>query len=237
MSVNPKNTLSIDNSTSIQSIEVLGVPEYEIPDYDLTDHKQYMKFLFNIEKVCRKSFEYKQLMKFLKDFGGMNKDSFLENVTIENGAKIEIHHSPLTLFDIVNIIVCKREALGESLSIPLVAKEVLYVHYKLIIGLIPLCKTVHELVHGQYLYIPSWAVLGNFKEFLRLYDQWIPLEVRSNLENLEKMSEEYDINKVTKILESKLININVNNKDYHVSNEELFNTINEYINIEKEKSI
>ena len=171
MSTNPKNVLSIDTSTSIQEIEVLGVPEYEIEDYDLTDQKQFMKYLFSIEKVCRKSFEYKQLMRFLKDYGGMNKDSFLENVTMEQGARIEIHHSPLTLFDIVSTIVAKRESLGESLSVPLVAKEVLYMHYKLYVGLIPLCKTVHELVHGQYLFIPSWAVLGNYKEFLRLYDK------------------------------------------------------------------
>ena len=230
MSTNPKNVLEINPSTSINSIEVLGVPEYEIPDYDLTDQKQFMKYLFNIEKVCRRSFEYKQLMRFLKDYGGMNKDSFLENVNMDNGAKIEIHHSPLTLFDIVNIIVAKREAVGESLSVPLVAKEVLYNHYKLIIGLIPLCKTVHELVHSQYLFIPSWAVLGNFKEFLNLYDKWIPYEVRSNLESLEKMSKEYNIEKISKILENKLVNISVNNSDYNASTEESYKFINDTIN-------
>ena len=230
MSTNPKNVLSIDSSTTIREIEVLGVPEYDIEDYDLTDQKQFMKYLFNIEKVCRKSFEYKQLMRFLKDYGGMNKDSFLENVSMDDGARIEIHHSPLTLFDIVNVIVCKREALGESLSVPMVAKEVLYQHYKLIIGLIPLCKTVHELVHAQYLFIPSWAVLGNYKEFLRQYDKWIPYEVRSNLESLEKLSEEYDIEKVGKILESALVSIKVNNSDYQYSDEELYDTIKGYLN-------
>ena len=230
MSTNPKNVLEIDDSTSIHSIEVLGVPEYEIPDYDLTDQKQFMKYLFNIEKECRKSFEYKQLMRFLKDYGGMNKDSFLENVGMDDGAHIEIHHSPLTLFDIVNTVVAKREALGECMSVPMVAKEVLYAHYKLVIGLIPLCKTVHELVHAQYLFIPSWAVLGNYKEFLRAYDKWLPFEVRSNLESLEKMSEEYDMEKITKVLESRLIKIKVNNSDYNLSEQEMFDTMNGYIN-------
>ena len=128
MSTNPKNVLSIDDSTPIQEIVILGVPEPNIEEYDLTNEKQYMKYLFAIERECRRSFEYKQLMRFLKDNCGMDKDSFLENMNIENGAKVEIHHSPLTLFDIVCTVVNKRNDLGEFMSVPMVAKEVMYQH-------------------------------------------------------------------------------------------------------------
>ena len=235
MSTNPKNVLSIDSSIPIQSIEILGVPNYEIEDYNLADQKQFMRYLFDIEKECRKSFEYKQMMRFLKDYGGMNKDSFLENVNMDIGAHIEIHHSPLTLFDIVATIVAKRQACGECLDVPMVAKEVIYCHYKLLVGLIPLCKTVHELVHSQYLFIPEWAVFGNYQEFLQLYDKWIPFEVRSNIESLRELSKDYSITDIAKVLEPHLTRIIVNDSEYQFTNEELYQEINNIIDDLKKK--
>ena len=226
MSTNPKNVLTIDNSTPIQSIEILGVPEPYIEEYDLTNQKQYMKYLFAIEKECRRSFEYKQLMRFLKDNCGMDKDSFLENVNIENGAKIEIHHSPLTLFDIVCTIVNKRTDTGESLSIPMVAKEVMYNHYKLMVGLIPLCKTVHELVHNQYLFIPAWAVLGNYKEFINQYEKWIPLEVKANIRDLETESCNFNMEEICKVLEHTITSINVLGDEYNVEVKDAYERVN-----------
>ena len=226
MSTNPKNVLSIDEPTPIQTIEILGVPEPIIEEYDLTNQKQYMKYLFAIEKECRRSFEYKQLMRFLKDNCGMDKDSFLENMTSDNGAKIEIHHSPLTLFDIVCTVVNKRTETGESLSVPMVAKEVMYNHYKLIVGLIPLCKTVHELVHNQYLFIPAWAVLGNYREFMDTYEKWIPLEVRANLRDLETESCKFNMEEMCRVLEHAITNIKVLDDDYDISVKDAYERIN-----------
>ena len=226
MSTNPKNVLNINNSNPIQTIEILGVPEPYIEEYDLTNQKQYMKCLFAIEKECRRAFEYKQLMRFLKDNCGMDKDSFLENVNIENGAKIEIHHSPLTLFDIVCTIVNKRSDTGESLSIPMVAKEVMYNHYKLMIGLIPLCKTVHELVHNQYLFIPAWAVLGNYKEFMKQYEKWIPLEIKANLRDLETESCKFNMEEICKVLEHEITTINVLDNEYNIEVKDAYERVN-----------
>ena len=229
MSTNPKNVLSIDSNTPIQEILILGVPEPNIEEYDLTNEKQYMKYLFAIERECRRSFEYKQLMRFLKDNCGMDKDSFLENMNIENGAKVEIHHSPLTLFDIVCTVVNKRNDLGESMSVPMVAKEVMYQHYKLNVGLIPLCKTVHELVHNQYIFIPAWAVLGNYREFLNQYDKWVPLEVKANLRDLETESCNFNMDEMCKVLEHHIVTIKVNDDDYNITDEESYKKINEIL--------
>ena len=229
MSTNPKNVLSIDASTPIQEIVILGVPEPNIEEYDLTNEKQYMKYLFAIERECRRSFEYKQLMRFLKDNCGMDKDSFLENMNVENGAKVEIHHSPLTLFDIVCTVVNKRNDLGESMSVPMVAKEVMYQHYKLNVGLIPLCKTVHELVHNQYIFIPAWAVLGNYREFLNQYDKWVPLEVKANLRDLETESCNFNMDEMCKVLEHHIVTIKVNDDEYSITDEESYKKINEIL--------
>jgi hypothetical protein len=237
MSVNPKNTLSVDACTTPGDIEILGVPDYEIPDYILTDNKQYMKYLFAIEKECRRSFEYKQFMRFLKDNCGMDRDSFLENVTSDNGARIEIHHSPLTLFDIVSTVVNKRTEANESLSIPMVAKEVMWCHYRLMIGLIPLSKTVHELVHSQYLYIPSWAVFGYYSQFLEAYGKWLPLEVKANIASLEQMSAEWSMENAAKVLEEGLTKIKVNESGYNNDLKDLYKEANDILDELKAKEI
>ena len=83
----------------------------------------------------------------------MNKCSFYENVSNidSNDIKIEIHHEPISLYDICIIVYNKRNFFHENLSELL--KEVMLLHYKLLIGLIPLAETVHELVHNKYLFI------------------------------------------------------------------------------------
>ena len=91
----------------------------------------------------------------------MNQCSFLQ--VSNNDAykiKIEIHHYPFTLYDIVCIVYKKRVANYESLDVEMIAKEVTMLHYKLLVGLIPLSVTVHQLVHEGKLFIPVQNVLG-----------------------------------------------------------------------------
>ena len=81
--------------------------------------------------------------------------------------KIEIHHYPFSLRDIVEIVIRKREYYKESLSVQMTAKEVMMLHYKLIIGLIPLSQTVHELAHSSRLFVPSDKVLGRYCKYFK----------------------------------------------------------------------
>ena len=123
----------------------------------------------------------------------------------------------------------KRNDLGESMSVPMVAKEVMYQHYKLNVGLIPLCKTVHELVHNQYIFIPAWAVLGNYREFLNQYDKWVPLEVKANLRDLETESCNFNMDEMCKVLEHHIVTIKVNDDEYSITDEESYKKINEIL--------
>jgi hypothetical protein len=137
----------------------------------------------------------------------MNKCSFFENVNnIESfDIKIHLHHSPITLYEIVVIVFNKRTYYNESLDAEAVAKEVMYVHYCLLVGLIPLCETVHELVHNEYLFVPNSSVLGNYKDFIEMYDQWIPAEIKSKLERIEQYSVTYDEKENMNVLKTSYI--------------------------------
>ena len=141
---NKNNIIIVDN-----------VPEFDYQIWDLDSEKDFRKYLFAIEKEVRQSIEYKELIQYIKDNYDMNRCSFIKvSGTDEVDVHIEVHHYPYTLFDIVNIVYRKRVFYQESLEVQLVAKEVTMLHYKLLVGLIPLSKTVHELVHDGKLFIP-----------------------------------------------------------------------------------
>ena len=185
-----------------QKIEITNIPVFDIVDYNLSDEKQLKKYLFDVERTCRNSFVYKKLIAFLREHIDMNKCSFFENVNnIEsNSIHIHIHHSPLTLFDIVTIVYHKRLDNREPLNVNLVAKEVMLLHYLMLIGLIPLSETVHELVHNGYLFIPTNVVFGDYKKFIKQYEDYIDQQLLNTLEQAEEYTKTYDYEKNTKVL-------------------------------------
>ena len=175
-------------------IKMNEIPEYDIPDYDLNDEKSFKKYIQNLEKDVRSSYEYKALIKYLREYMDMNQCAFYKNVNNIDTTriKIEIHHEPLSLYDICVIVYNKRVAFHEPLDEEYVAKEVMYLHYNLLVGLIPLAETVHQLVHAQYLFVPTTAVLGKYKEFVdRYHDYMLPEQIEA-LEHIEEATRVYD---------------------------------------------
>jgi len=133
----------------------------------------------------------------------MDKCAFLKNVTNTDTFKIriELHHSPFTLHDIVVTVIEKRLFYHESIEVELVAKEVMYIHYYLLVGIIPLAETVHELVHQQYLFIPLDKVMGNYEGFIEMYGEWIPMEVMDKIEKMKQRTLTFDEKYELSILE------------------------------------
>lgn len=210
MARNPNNLLPVDyTSLKKEVIKVNEIPDYDYEDYDLNNPKEFPKYIATIEKICRNSFEYKQYIKFLREHAGMNKCSFMENVSNADNykIKIEIHHEPLTLFDIVIAVYNKCNALRESLNEFLIAKEVIYNHYKTNIGLIPLAETIHELVHNQYLFVPTDKVFGVYKNFINIYKDFIEPETLENIKTAEEVSKHYNFNDAKKLIETSVLYI------------------------------
>lgn len=187
------------------------IPEYDIQDYDIFNEKDNAKYLADIEKAVRSSYEYREYISYLRQYMDMNKCSFFENVSNQDTFKIKIHlhHCPLTLYDITVTVFNKRMYYKESLELEMVAKEVMYVHYFLMVGLIPLAETVHELVHNNYLFIPIDKVLGDYERFIEMYREWIPPETLDKLKALQDKTRLYNAAANIEILQRSNIMVSI----------------------------
>lgn len=192
-------------------IKIKEIPEFDFQCYNLEDDKDYEHYVKDIEKEVRKSFEYRAFIRYLRENMDMNKCSFLKGVTNEEtfDIKIEIHHYPFSLRDIVEIVIRKRTYYRESMELQMVAKEVMELHYKLLIGLIPLSETVHEVAHSGRLFIPIDKILGRYNIFLEYYEQFCDPEQLETLRRIEKYTEENSDILDTTILEQNKINYQI----------------------------
>lgn len=192
------------------------VPEFEYTIYNLDDEKDYNKYITDVERQVRMSYEYRQFTKFLRENFGMNKCAFLSGVSNEEtyDIKIEIHHYPFSLHDIVEIVLRKRTYYQQSLDIQMVAKEVMQLHYKCVIGLIPLSETAHELTHASRLFIPSTKVFGRYDSFAQVYDQFCTDQQRETLERIEKYTVENTEVNDTSILDRNPVTFSIKDEEY-----------------------
>lgn len=193
MAVDPFNIKTLQYEQ--EKIEILYLGD-NLPTFDTLDYQDDEEdiLLKDIENLCRGSFEYQALISYLRDYCDMNKCAFFSNVSnIESySIKIHIHHTPITLFEIAAIVLKKRQFYRECLDIEAICKEVMYDHYTTLVGLIPLCETVHELVHNQYLFVPNSKVFGHYKWFIDMYSPWIPQQIRDKLDRVEDYTYFYD---------------------------------------------
>lgn len=201
-------------------IDIPEIPYFEAQEYDLFDEKDYKHYMADLERTVRNSFEYRWLINFLKKTEGMDVCSFLENVTSRDNTKvkIEIHHSPLTLYDICATVLKKRQHNNESIEINSVAEEVMWLHYTGWVGLIPLSETVHNMVHNQYIFIPTNVVRGNYQAFINAYFNYISPDILDCINNAEQATTDYD-NKQMELFNNHKIYIN-NNGSYALPNKD-----------------
>lgn len=190
-------------------IKIEDPPEYDYEDWDLNDPKDLKKYIFTVEKTVRQSIEYSNMIAYLRENLNMNQCSFFANVTNAESRKvrIEIHHEPLSLYDIAEIVTRKRLAYNENMDEELTAKEILIEHYRLHIGLIPLSETAHELAHNRYLFIPTTKLFGNYKKFLELYNPYIMPEQKEYIDNIEEATRYYSDKNYKDLLEQKYVYI------------------------------
>lgn len=186
-----------------------NIPKYDIVDWDLNDEKEMRKYILLVKRLIRNSFEYKQMVKYLKEEVGMNTCIFFPNLSCADNKriKIHIHHEPLTIEDIIGIVIRKRMFFFEDMDEEETAKEVMMLHYKMMVGLVPLSETAHTAVHNRFLFVPMNIVFGNVDAFLSLYDQFILPEQKEYIDNIKEATETYDHQRNLDILQKKYIYI------------------------------
>lgn len=197
-------------------IDVVKIPKEILPmdieDYDLLDDKDREKYIKDLEREVRSSYEYRAMIQYLREYMNMNSCAFMPNISNDTTRRIriEIHHSPFTLRDICVTVINKRMKTGEPLTTESIAYEVMYIHYSLMVGLIPLSETVHQLVHTQYIFIPVDKVYGYYKNFVQTYRDFIDPELLDKLDELEKLTIAGTYNDSYKeILEKKYITVDM----------------------------
>lgn len=210
--------ISEDSMMTIQpnDVDIVKIPKdipiMDIEDYDLFDDKEREKYINDLERHVRSSYEYRNMVQYLREYMNMNSCAFIPNITneVNRKIKIELHHSPFTLRDICVTILNKRMKNNEMLTIESVAYEVMFVHYSLMVGLIPLSETVHQLVHSQYIFIPTDKVYGYYKNFVKTYNDYIDPELLDKLDELERLTIVGTYNDSYKeVLEKKYITIDM----------------------------
>ena len=102
--------------------KMLKIGKAEEMEYNviLNTDKDRVKYIKRVEGVIRTSLEYKEYIRYLKEFIGLDSCVFFQNVT-SNSTKgnrskvhIEIHHEPLTLYDITNTVYQKYKDTGTN---------------------------------------------------------------------------------------------------------------------------
>lgn len=217
--------IQIQNNNLPDIIKVRQVAPFDTQIYNLEDDKEYENYIKDVEKEVRKSYEYRKFIKYLRENMDMNKCSFLKGVSNEDtfDIKIEIHHYPFSLRDICEIVIRKRSYYNEPLKLQMTSKEVMELHYKLMIGLIPLSETVHELAHSGRLFIPVDHVMGRYQIFVEIYKPFCDPQQLETLDRIEKYTEENSSILDTTILEQNNVKFEVEDNRFKLPE---FNKIN-----------
>ena len=160
------------------------------PEIKYSTPKHREKHIKTCESVIRKSLEYKEYIKFLKENLDMSRCTVLKNIKNGNGRhyRIEIHHEPFTLFDIAETVINRRLDAGEPINPLLVADEVMELHYSGEIGLIPLTVTMHELVHNGRIFIPLQFIYQKYDVFCKEYEKYMNPSVIEKIEAKANLS-------------------------------------------------
>lgn len=198
------------NYSALTDKELITLPEIEFnkPSYIMYDDKTRYKFINMVEKLVRSSLEYKELIAYLHSGLDMNYCMFFNNVSKEKGRRIriEIHHIPFSLFDIVNIVLKKYETEELEIDPFVIAEEVMQLHYKGHVGLVPLSETVHQLYHKGRVFIPLQYVDKGFLLFYKEYKDYLT-DYEDMLKHLIELSKRYESSQ-NSILQRHIIYIN-----------------------------
>jgi hypothetical protein len=142
--------------------------------------KEYNKFIKNCERLVRSSPEYKEYVSFVRESFNASVCA-LTNENFDETGDIEIHHYPLTLYDICQTVLDSKLDKEEKFSSFDVALEVIKLHFAMFVGIVPLSGTLHKKYHLGYLDIPIQAVVGNYNKIGQLYDLSSELDSKINL--------------------------------------------------------
>lgn len=176
---------------------------YEIPFYKDEDYffslENEVAFIKAVEKVVRTSKYYSRYISHLKTDLGMCycqiKGNIYEDEELDYKDLIEMHHGPvLTLFDVTSIILNDMIIKGEKITTFSVAHRVLEEHFNYNVQTVMLCKTVHEMVHDNKIFLNLKQGFGDLFRFLEKYYDVLEKQDIDKINDYVERSKKYDSN-------------------------------------------
>lgn len=165
------------NNTENDNIELSNVDDdstiltYYIDTIE--DEKTFIKIIKSVEAQVRKSSQYRQYLSYLKSDFGLTNCALFPNVEedeeLQTNVKIEMHHYPFTLFDIVETALLNNIRNNGQFSTLTLASEVLGLHFNNLVGVVPLSKTAHQAVHAGVVSLTTEMVVGDVPSFIELF--------------------------------------------------------------------
>src|SRR5699024_5617980 len=157
---NEKVKIQVDETDTMDMYDMDYIPEGQ-------EEVKYNKYL---EKIIRTSYEYRQFIKLMKTEMDLTQCKFIPLADVKESKakiKLEMHHYPFTLYDIVAGVrekMKKDHLVKESFNSFKIADEVMRLHFEGKVGIVPLSYTAHELAHSGELFIPlnKQFVFGNW---------------------------------------------------------------------------
>jgi hypothetical protein len=184
------NDMPTENFKAIKldaNLKLEGFSDFSSIEYLNSDMKEKIKYIRYIEKMARGSSELRYYIDYLKENTDMTRCCILKGVDSE-GASIELHHYPFTLFDISRIVLDKALLEESDVSSFDLVMKIVELHYRGLIGLVPLSNTVHELAHAGKVAVSLCSVFGDWQGFVKEYAQFLSGEDIENLKLLIKTS-------------------------------------------------
>lgn len=137
----------------------------------IEDEKELKKFIKSCEIMIRRSTEYRDWTRYIREVLGFTKCSLTDEI---NGqVTCAIHHHPISLYTIVKLIILKYLAKEKEFCSFDIATKVIEIHYQNHIGYINLIASLHEKFHNGFLQIPINLVQGDYQCFLTNYRKYL----------------------------------------------------------------
>ena len=135
----------------------------------------------------------------MKNDLGMNFCQVKGNISEDEDAGvtdlIEMHHGPIfTLFDVTSIILNYMLAKEMKITTFSVANRVIEEHFKHRVQTVMLCKTVHQLVHDNKVFLNYKQGFGDLYSFLETYYEGLDETQINNIINYIEKCKKYDSN-------------------------------------------
>lgn len=166
-----------------------GSKDFYTDDMDFEDEKTRTRFINDIEKIIRTSMEYRNFIRYLKTDRMMHYCTIFNKLPEEimDDIKVEMHHFPITLYDMVDTLLTKHLNIGKDFTRLSIAHEIMLDHYSGMVGLVPLTVTAHQLSHSGLSILTKDSIIGNYNAWMQKNFEFMDVGVLRKIELIEQI--------------------------------------------------